>query len=979
VPKSTRWMWYLFGVLFLGVLVMKALSLYTDYLWFGSVDQGQVFTTIFWAKVKLALVVGALFFAWLLANIRLARLPLPSDVTFIGRRLLPDEERKQIEEYADRALLLFALVGAVMAGVVASGQWNAWLQFKHAVAFNEADVVFGKDIGFYVFRLRFIQYIWQSVYYGLIVTFVVSVLIHLYQEAIRVVGNTVQAIVRARAHCLGLLGLALFVKIYGYRLDQFNLLYSRRVEVFAGGPGYADIHARLPILWILMAAAAITGIIILASIKSRQFKLPGYALGILLVLSFLGGTAYPVVLQRLVVGPNQLEKERPYIERNIAATNKAYGLDTVEDVSFEVANDLRAEHIEDNWATIENIRLWDHRPLQKTNNQKQAIRAYYNFPDVDIDRYTVNGRLRQVMLSARQLNAAKLPGKSWVSARLKYTHGYGLCMSPVNEIGQEGLPNYWIADIPPAAKHGLAVTRPAIYYGASAHPRLIEHIQQPETALEAAERPLGAEEPPEGPGGGQPRSGPSQPRRGFAGTPDDVTSHNYVIVNTQEPELHYPRSASADALGVGDNQWTHYEGNGGVKINSFMRRLAFFARFFPDLEILFTSQITEHSRIQINRTIPERMQALAPFLMYDPDPYLVVNDDGTLKWITDAYTVSGKYPYSRPVPRLGNYVRNSVKIVCDAHDGIPHYYVWDPTDPLVQCYEKIFPTLFQPKEEMSEPLQAHVRYPQLLFMLQVGIYADYHMKDSQVFFQGEDRWAIPPEVYRRGRRPVEAYYVVMELADSQRPEFVLMMPLVLSGREERNMVAWMAARCDGLHYGKLIVYHFPKGQLVYGPWQVESFITQDDEISKLITLWDQAGSNVIRGNLLVIPLQRSLLYVEPLYLEAEDSGLPVLRRVILVYGDRIELGVNLEDALQQMFGAVEGAARPPEEGVAAEVAPTAERVEGVELDTLRQVLDRVLNLDREAQEAQSRGDFETYLKKNKEQSEALKELEQELR
>jgi len=968
-------MWYVFGALFLGVLILKALSLYTDYLWFGSVEQGEVFTKIFWTKVKLAAVVGIIFFVWLLANMRLARRPLPDDVTFIGRRLLPDEEREQIEEYADRALLLFALVGAVMAGVVASGQWHAWLQFKYAVPFGETDAVFGKDIGFYVFRLRFIQYLWQAVYYAVVVTFVVSVLLHLYQEAIRVVGNTVQAIPRARAHCLGLLGLALFIKIFGYRLDQFNLLFASRADIFAGGPGYADIHARLPMLSLLMVAAALTGVIIIASIKGRAFKVPGYALGILLVLSFLGGTAYPALVQKLVVVPNQLDKERPYIKHNIAATNKAYALEGVDEVNFDVTNDLSAEHIEDNWATIENIRLWDHRPLQRTNNQEQAIRAYYNFPDVDVDRYTVNGRLRQVMLSSRQINASKLPVQNWVSTHLKYTHGYGLCMSPVNEIvgGKRGMPNYWVGDIPPVGEYGLKVTRPGIYYGASVHPRMIERIQQPETPLETARAPVGPEEPPEGPGGGEIRGGPSQPRRGYGGRPDDITSQTFVIVNTKELELDYSSGGTGGA--ATENVYTHYDGTGGVQISSFFRRLAFFARFFPDIQILFTTQITDQSRIHINRTVPERMQALAPFLMYDPDPYLVINDDGTLKWIVDAYAISGKYPYSSPIPRLGNYVRNSVKVVCDAYDGVPEYYTIDPNDPLVQCYERIFPSLFKPIEQMSDHLRAHLRYPQLLFMLQVGVYSNYHMKDPQVFFQGEDRWAIPPEVYSIGRRPVEAYYVVLELADEKGPEFVLMMPLVLYGREERGMVAWMAARSDEPHYGELIVYNFPKDKTVDGPWMVENRIGQDGEISRLQTLWGTEGSRVIRGNLLVIPLEQSLLYVEPLYLEAEGGeGLPELRRVILVYGDRVVMGANLEEALDQLFGDV--AALPQPREAAPERAP--ERVEAPVLETLRETLERILALDKEAQEAQERGDFETFLQKNKEQSAALKELEAKL-
>ncbi|MCD6359474.1 MAG: UPF0182 family protein, partial [Armatimonadetes bacterium] len=364
--------------------------------------------------------------------------------------------------------------------------------------------------------------------------------------------------------------------------------------------------------------------------------------------------------------------------------------------------------------------------------------------------------------------------------------------------------------------------------------------------------------------------------------------------------------------------------------------------------------------------------------MYDPDPYLVVNDDGTLKWIQDAYTISGKYPYAQGIPRLGNYIRNSVKVVCDAYDGIPEYYVVDNTDPLVQCYQKIFPTLFKPAAQMGEHLRRHLRYPQLLFMLQVQIYSVYHMKDPQVFFQGEDRWAIPPEIYSFGRRLVEAYYVVMQLPGEDKPEFLLMMPMVLYGQEERNMVAWMAARSDGEHYGELIVYNFPRGKFFDGPWQVESRISQNGEISQLITLWGTQGSRVIRGNLLVIPLARSILYVEPLYLEAEDTGLPELRKVIVVYGDDIQLGDTLEDALAGIFGEMGTSAVSAPEGEERVPATAAAAISPDTLRTVRQTLTTLLQLDREKQQALAGGDLATYQRKDREQSALLKQLEQQL-
>ncbi|NLO06929.1 MAG: UPF0182 family protein [candidate division WS1 bacterium] len=986
MATSNRWVLYLFAVVFGLVLIAKGLTLYTDYLWFGSFGQEAVFTTIFWNRVVLGVVVAGLFFAFFYANLRFARRPLPGDVTFIGRRLLPEEEREQIEQYADRALLLFAAVGAVMAGVVASAHWIEWLQYANWVPFNQADPVFGKDAGFYVFRLRFIEYMWQSLYYALVVTFVFSVVVHLYQEAIRLVGNTVQAIPRARAHALGLLAATLLVKIYSYRLAQYDLLFGNASGAFRGGAGWTDIHARLPVLYLLMAASLAAAIIAIVAIRTRNYKLPAGAVAALILLSLLGGTVYPLAMQKLVVVPNELEYERPYIARNIEATNFAYGTHEVEDRSIAISNDITPETIRDNWATIENIRLWDHRPLQRTYNQEQALRAYYNFPDVDVDRYMVDGRIRQVMLAPRQLNADKLPGRErWVNRNLKYTHGYGITLAPVNETNAEGRPNYWVHGIPLTVSQDIGIPslpqqentpNLGIYYGTATHPRMIERMRPPEQPLttQQPQAQPGAETP-EGPGTGQPATGPNQPRRGYGGTPEDITAQEFVIVNTKEQELHYSRGG--EGTGEIDNAYIHYDGTGGVQLSSYFRRFAFFARFFPDVRILFTNLTTHESRIQINRTLPERMQAIAPFMMYDPDPYIVIDEDGSLKWINDAYTISGKYPYSQGLRPLGNYFRNSVKVVCDAYNGTPEYYIVDDTDPLVQCYDKIFPTLFKRGEEMSDHLRSHLRVPQLLFTLQVGVYADYHMKDPEVFYQGEDRWAMPPEIYSFGRRMVEAYYVVMRLPGEEEPEFLIMMPLVLQGQEERNMVAWMAARCDGPNYGELMVYHFPKGQLVYGPWMIESRIGQDPTISSQITLWSQAGSNVIRGNLLVIPLENSLLYVEPLYLEAEDTGLPELRKVILVYGDSIAFSDTIEGALTQIFGDLGVEVELPDDAFEPPTAATPGAESGV-LETVRQTLDRILALNRDAEAARARGDVVTYFELNQQQTQLLDQLGQQI-
>ncbi|NPV48724.1 MAG: COG1615 family transporter, partial [Armatimonadetes bacterium] len=635
--------------------------------------------------------------------------------------------------------------------------------------------------------------------------------------------------------------------------------------------------------------------------------------------------------------------------------------------------------IEANRATVDNIRLWDHRPLQTTFQQMQGLRSYYHFTDVDVDRYTVQGKYRQVMLSGRQINYAGINRPTWVSQHLLYTHGYGLCLSPVNEISGDGLPRYWVKDFPVTSDVGLEVTRPQLYYYASTHPRLIEYISGPETPYEA-EAPAAAPAEP-GPGGPPQPGGPTQPaaRRGKAPQRRGpaVSDVPYVIVNTDEMELDYPRGKDGEGAGEGDNATTRYQGQGDVQLSSFWRRFCFFMRY-RDLKILLTESIKPDSRILFNRALPERLMALAPIMGYDPDPYLVIAADGKLKWINDAYTATNMYPYSARVPWFGaNYVRNSVKVVTDAYEGVPEFYVMSPgkgqkPDPIVECWRKVFPSLFKDLSAMPEDLRKHLRYPQLLFRIQAEIYGKYHMTDPQTFFQKEDQWAIPPEVYSNGQRDVEAFYVNMKLphGGSEREEFLLMQPFTLAKREDKNMVGWMAARCDEPNYGELIVYDFPKSSLIQGPMQVESRISQDAEISQLITLWGQQQSQIIRGNLLVIPIADSLLYVEPFYLEAPNSPYPQLKLVVMAYNDKIVNAPTLEGALRKLFGQTSGAAV-----TTAPVTPPTLVTPSAIGGTLKQLLQQAVQLDQEAQQALSRGDLAGYQAKQQQQSEIIKQAE----
>lgn len=894
---SSRIITYLFGAIFLVILIAKGLTLWTDYLWFGAMGQAAVFTTIFWTRVKLGVVVGGLFFVWLWLNLRYARKPLPTDIALIGKRLLPEEERAQIEEYADRALLVFALIGGLMAGLVASGKWLPWLQYVHGVDFGHVDPLFGKDAGFYVFKLGFLRYVYSSVFYAIIIALVASTLVHLYQEAIRVVGNTIQTITRARAHIYGLTALALLVKVVGYRLDQLTLTLSGRGGVFYGA-SYADVHARLPVMWALMVLCVIGAVVIVSSIRSRRLFWPAGALAVIFLFSLLGGAAYPALVQRLVVLPNQLERERPFIEHNIEATNKAFGLDGIEPVVYPVKDRLERDDVDAHRRTIDNIRLWDHRPMQTTINQTQALRAYYTFPDVDVDRYIIDGEQRQVMISPRQIDHNRIPPpQTWVKDRLQYTHGYGVTVSPVNEVSageggtEEGLPVYWTKDIPPESVHPeLQIERPGLYYYSSISPRLIEIIQ-------AVRQPPVRQRPPPGPGGATTEGDPpDRPGAGMQRVMDEPVAQfeDYVIVNTDELELDFPRAE-------GGNAYTRYDGEGGVPIGSFFRRLAFFARFH-DLHILLTQSINPDSKIIFNRTMPERIQALAPmFLIVDPDPYIAIIE-GKLTWINDTYTYSRHFPYSRPhdLVRI-NYLSNSVKVFMDGYDGIPKFHVVEPDDPMIQTYMKIFPTLFT-TNPMPESKRRHIRYPQLGFMVQAEMYADYHMLDPATFYHREDSWSFPLEQYDGVPRTVEAYYVTMRLPWEDEEEFLLMMPFTLRGREDRNMVAWLAGRCDGDGYGELIDFRMPTGVLVEGPMMVEARIGQNREFSAYQTLWTREGSDVIRGNLLAIPIANSMLYVEPIYLAAEDSPIPELKMVILVNDRRVALGDSIEDALNRLVG-----------------------------------------------------------------------------
>lgn len=841
----TRWarnIWIGIGV---GVAVLFLLpglvnlwaSLYTEWLWFDQLGYLSAYRTRLSAQVGLFLLGGVVAVAFLVANWAvLPRRMVPAAGTVIR------PHRRAFSARSGVLSVLFLLAGLVAAAALAgaaSSRWLDYLVFRHAVPFGLADPIFGLDAGFYVFRLPFLRFLAGWLLALTALGLVGSVLAYGLGGVLGDRGPMVH---------LSVLGVLLLGLIAGqYQLARLGLLISSQGVVF--GAGYADVHARLPLYQALSAMVLGGAVLLLANLLLHRWRLVAIAGGLWLVTAVLG-PMYPALMQRFVVAPNELALERPYIAHNIAFTRYAFGLEGLHEFDFPAAGELTPEVLEANSATVRNIRLWDWRPLLTTYGQLQEIRLYYAFSDVDVDRYIIGGQLREAMLAARELDIDQLPeqAQTWVNRHLVFTHGYGVCLSPVNEISTEGLPHLLVRDIPPqSADPVLEITRPELYFG-------------------------------------------------------ELTT-GYVIVGTTELEFDRP---SGD-----ENIYGRYDGPDGVALNGLWQRLAFALRFNSS-QILFSGAIGPDSRVLFHRQLGDRVWTLAPVFWYDTDPYLAIVD-GRLVWLYDAYTWTDHFPYSELFSGL-NYIRNSVKVAIDAYTGETTFYVVDSTDPIVRTYQAIFPRLFRSGEEMPLALREHWRYPEQLFRIQAEAYAAYHMEDPQVFYNREDLWAVPTEIRDTQEEEMSPYYVVMQLPDQEGVEFLMMRPYVPNGRQ--NMIAWLYADSDGEDYGQLGVFKFPKEELIYGPMQVEARLDQDAYISQQLTLWSQRGSQVIRGNLMVIPLDDTLLYVEPLYLQAESGRLPELKRVLVAYGGRVAMAENLEAALQQVLGVEEVAQPvPPEETV----------------------------------------------------------------
>jgi uncharacterized membrane protein (UPF0182 family) len=846
--------------------------LYTDWLWFGEMRHPGVYGRILGARVLLFFGFGLLFFLlayfnlWLALRFNAAR----------PRARLMDLDREQFSRTARRAMGWLALGGSVFLAFLVGGNaathWSDYLLFTHAGSFGQADPVFGNDIGFYVFRLPFLNFLQGWFLFTLGLTIVATGAVYFSDRQLDILtGATPLVSTYVRRHLLALLGTFALVFAWGSLLGRYDLLFNDNGPYV--GAGYADLHARMPGIYIQVFFMLLVAALCFFNIwRGRPFRLPVAGLAIWAVAWLLVLGVYPGFVQRFQVVPNQFAAEKPYIARDIKFTRMAYGLDGVEEKSFSGTTELTGADLAANKPTIDNIRLWDWPQLGAVYANKQAFRRYYRFSlpegmatnngsdfNIDVDRYRLGSDYRQVMLAARELYADGLPAEAqtWVNRRLQYTHGYGAVMSPVNRVDKEGLPEYYLSEMPVlAARPELKVDRPQVYYG---------ELEQ-----------------------------------------------DYVFVNTRQAEFDYPAGEG------GSLKEFRYDGKGGLPLSGTLSRLAWSLRL-GDANMLLSSDLTDKSRILFRRGIRERVQALAPFLNWDNDPYLVVYG-GRLVWMMDAYTVSDHYPYSRPfsagtgmadVEQEFNYLRNAVKAVVDSYDGTVTLYVANEKDPIIRTWGRVFPGLLTPIEKMPAELRAHIRYPEDLFRIQRNMWATYHVTDPGTLYRKEDQWAVPqdptPPTDSEGN-PIASsspymmpYYVIMRLPGEKEEEFMMMTPF--TPQANPNLAAWMCAKCDGEDYGKLLVYRFPKGSTVNGPQQIMAQVKAQREISETQTLLGQRGSKVIFGNLLIIPIESSLLYAIPLYVQASgENTIPEINQVILATGNRIVMRPTLETAIAALSG-----------------------------------------------------------------------------
>ena len=825
---------YIFAALALLFFVLPSMTTFlVDWLWFGELGYRSVYVTSITSKTVVGVIAFLLAFGWLAAHLRhalSAASAVPASFTTREGFTIVLPTRDQLRPLA----MLAAALAAALIGVFAASEWMTVLAWWHQTPFPTNDPILGRNVAFYVFTLPFLDLI-RGLAMGLIVLAAVgAAAIYVFAGELALTPFGLRMAPGVRRHGAILAAALFLVLALGAWLDQPRQLLT--VSGIIQGASYTDVHARMPAAFALMIAA-LAGFILSVLYATGRWPLALIAAAGIYAVVLIGGGVYASVLQRFFVAPNEQVRETPYIEHNIAATRQAFALDRVDDRELTGDAELTRADIERNRDTIDNVRLWDHQPLLQTFGQLQVIRPYYDFISVDNDRYDINGRMRQVMLSARELNPVNLPSRTWINERLVFTHGHGLTLGPVNQVDPEGLPVLFIRDLPPVSTINMPVTQPSIYFG--------------------------------------------------------ELTNEWVVTRTRAREFHYPKG--------NDNVYADYDGRGGVPLTSLWTKLLF-AMHFRSYQIVLSDDITTDSRLIFDRQVRTRVTKIAPFLVPDEDPYAVIHD-GRIYWIQDAYTVSNRYPYSAATTQGINYIRNSVKVVIDAYDGTVTYYLAEPDDPVIRTISKIFPDLLRPLAEMPAGLRQHVRYPEGIFNLQAAMYSMYHMTNPAVFYNREDQWDVPAIAASGGDTVrMEPYYTIMRLPGENSPEFIQMLPF--TPRRRDNLASWMVARSDGDRYGQLIVFRFPKQKLVFGPSQVVARINQDQVIAPQITLWNQQGSQVIQGTLMVIPIEESLIYIRPLYLRAQGGRIPELTRVIVAYQNQIVMEPTLEAGLDRLFGAM---------------------------------------------------------------------------
>jgi uncharacterized protein len=819
----------------------------TDWWWYKEIGFQIVFTRQLSTAGTLFLAVFGVTAILLELNLRIAQRGIV--VNPIVLRVGPTSPQLDVSRTVRRLSTPVVVVVGLLAGLAAAPLWDVALLATHATAFGAVDPVFGRDIAFYVFTLPAVTAVLSFLNAIVFVALVLVLIVYAMRGDLIIRGRDVRVQPEAGIH-LGILIAALFLLTAArlWIVDSASLLYSTTGPLT--GASYTDLHATLPAIRLsaIVAVLAAAGVIV-GAVRGRLLRATLFAVGTYLVIAVVGRGVVPSLMEKFVVTPTELTRETPYLRAHIAATRAAWGIDSVEVRDLAGEGSLTLADLRANTPTLDNVRLWERAPLLQTFGQLQEIRTYYDFINVDDDRYWIDGEYRQVLLSARELNPASLPTRTFINEHLTFTHGMGLTLSPVNEVTPEGLPVLFVKDIPPAAAGSLKVTRPQIYYG-------------------------------------------------------EMTG-DYVFTGTRQREFDYP-AADKDV-------YTPYGGTGGVPIGSLWRKLVF-AVYFGSSNILFTQDIERGSRILYHRAIAERAQKALPFLTFDHDPYLVIAANGQLKWILDGYTTSDRYPYSQALQDGTDYMRNSVKVVIDAYNGTVRAYVAVPSDPIIRSWERIFPGIFEPLDSMPADLRAHLRYPDQIYRIQAALYTTYHMDSPVDFYHREDQWQIPN---LSGTSDAVPYmrHIIMKLPGETKEEYVYMVPFTPRGKG--NLAAWMVARNDGAEYGKLRVYRLPRQSLVFGPTQIENRINQNTDISQQVSLWDQRGSQVLWGDLLVIPINTALLYVQPLYLRAAGGNIPELKRVVVAYQGEVAMGSSFDDALSQLFG---GSAAPGSGGGAAPVA-----------------------------------------------------------